>query len=66
MDTTKEVKRNLERRAAEHKEDVERWNKDYPGREPGHSSKTWKSYSRQRLASEAFREGYEEINWGKR
>lgn len=60
---TSALKRSLERRSAEHKEDVARWKKDHPGREPGTSLKTWKSYSRIRYASEAFRDGYEKISW---
>lgn len=53
----------VEQKAAEYKEDVARWKRDHPLREPGTSLKTWKSYSRVRYASEAFRRGYDQIDW---
>lgn len=62
---TKALQRTLETRAAQHQEDVARWKRDYPLREPGESRncKTWNSYSQQRHASQAFRRNYGEICW---
>ena len=57
------LRRLLEQRAAEAKEDVARWKRDFPGREPGTSTRTWKSYSRQRLTSKKFRENYLLVDW---
>ena len=59
----KHLKHALDQKAAEHKEDVARWAKDNPYREPGTSLKTWKSYSRIRFSSDAFRQGYGAIDW---
>ena len=59
----KTVQRVLDQKAAEHKEDVAKWKKDHPLREPGHSLKTYKSYSRIRKPSEEFRNGFDQITW---
>ena len=59
------LQRIVSEHAAQAKEDKVRWAKDYPFREPGHSLATWKTYSRQRRPSEAFREGYDQIEWRK-
>jgi len=59
------LKRVLEKRAAQAKEIRDRWAKDYPTKQPGENVKgaTWKTYSRQKGQSEAFREGYDLIDW---
>lgn len=56
-------KRKVEGYAAAGQENRERWAKDHPTREPGDSGRSWKSFSRQRTASEQFRDGYSKINW---
>lgn len=61
---TKHIERVLEKKSAEHKEDVARWNKDHPLREPGTGLKTWKSFSRIRQTSSEYRHGYDQIRWG--
>lgn len=61
----KALQRVLEEKSSAHKEDVAKWQKDNPYREPGHSLKTWKSYSRQRKPSDAYRSGYDKINWSR-
>ena len=58
------LKRTLEKRVAQRKESEAKWKKDHPLREPGHSLKTWKSYSKQRFISDEFRTNYDQIDWG--
>lgn len=62
---TKHIERKLEEKSALHKESVKRWNKDHPLREPGTSLATWKTYSRQKYPSQAFRDGFAKIDWSK-
>ena len=62
----KHLSRYLEQKGAEHKEDVAREIKTYGSVRPAQyqvSNKTDKSYSRQRFASQEFRNGYEKVNW---
>ena len=64
---SKHLKRNLDRRSEEHKEDVAREKKQYGSVRPPEfqtSNKTWKSYSRIKYVSKAFRSGYDQIDWG--
>lgn len=55
--------RILEERSSLWKEDHARWAKDHPLREPGTSLRTWKTESRIRKPTKAFREGYDKIDW---
>ena len=57
------LRARLNESAAAHKESVAKWNKDFPGRQPGYSLATWKTYSDQRINSPAYREGYAQIDW---
>ena len=59
----KHIERVLNEKKEQHKEDVARWSKDNPLREPGTSLKTWKSYTRVRQTSQEFRNGYDQIRW---
>ena len=61
----KHVQALLDTKAHQHKEDVAKFKKDYPTKQPGVNVKgaSWKTYSRQKGQSEAFRQGYVEINW---
>lgn len=65
---TKHLRRILERRAAEHKEDVAREVRKHGQVRPIEhqvGTKSWKSYSKVRYSSTAFRDGYSRIDWGK-
>lgn len=58
------LKRFLERKQAEHKEDIAREVKTYGQvRPPEHQlgTRTWKSYSKIRFGSAAFRSGWERV-----
>ena len=53
----------------EHAEDVGKEIRQYGQVRPVDQqvgSRTWKSYSKIRFASQAFRDGYDEIFWGER
>lgn len=63
---SRHLERVLERRAAEHQEDIAREVRNYGQVRPVEArvgSKGWKSYSRIRRPSPAYREGYDAINW---
>ena len=56
----------LDKRAAEHKEDLAREKRNYGEIRPPEAQvgkKTWKSYSQIRRPSEAFRKGWSYIDW---
>lgn len=59
------LQRKLDTQSAEHKESVAKWAKDHPTLPPGHDPKgpTWKSVSKVRRPTEAFRSGYAGITW---
>ena len=60
------LQKTVERRVAAHREDIEREKRTYGEVRPPEAqlgSRTWKSYSRARFASSAFRAGFEQINW---
>lgn len=61
---TKHLKRVLEQRAREAREDRARWETDHPNREPGTSTRTWKSESKQRFPSRQYTRNYDLIDWG--
>ena len=61
----KHVQALLDTKAYQHKEDVAKFKKDYPTKQPGENvkGKGWKSYSKIKYPSETFRQGYDEIDW---
>lgn len=63
--SVKYLKDNLTKRRAQYVEDTRRWNKDHPTLPPGYNPKggNWKTYSRQKGQSEAYRVGFANINW---
>jgi len=63
ISAAKHVERVLDRKKEEHKEDVARWNKNHPLREPGTSLRTWKTFSRIRQTTPEYRSGYDRIRW---
>lgn len=63
----KHVERVLETRREAYREDVAREKRDHGGGRPPEAqvgTKTWKSYSRIRRPSRAFRNGWDRIEWG--
>jgi hypothetical protein len=48
----------------DHVESVAKWKKDHPNREPGTSTRTWKSFSQMRFSSPAYRRNFDTIDWG--
>ena len=61
---TRSLDQVLERRSEEAKEDLSREKRNYGTVRPPEAqvgTKTWKSYSKIRYASEAFRAGYDRI-----
>ena len=67
IDGTKYVKKALDQRAEQSQEDKACWAKDHPSKQPGENvkGKTHKSYTTQRFASSAYREGYTKIVWSR-
>lgn len=62
----KHLQRKLDERAEAYKEDVAREVKTYGQVRPAEaqvSSRTWKSSSRIRVPSTAFRRGYDRVDW---
>lgn len=59
----KHLEKVLEKKANEGKESEARWRRDNPGRQPGYSLKTHKSYSKQRFTSDSYRRNFAEIKW---
>lgn len=62
----KHIERILEKKKAEHNEDLVREKRNYGEIRPAEAqvgTKTWKSYSQIRIVSKAFRRGFEEIDW---
>ena len=53
--------RKVESIRNDHKESTARWKKDHPNREPGTSTRTWKSFSQVRFNSPAYRDGWDAI-----
>lgn len=66
---TKRNERYLENKlasvAVEHKDSVKKWERDNPGKQPGHSFKknTYKAWSLQLMPTEHFRAQFDDICW---
>lgn len=62
------LKKRLETAANQHQEDLAREQRNYgrirhPEEQTGIRRNLWKSWSRVRFPSTAFRDGYDQVNW---